>query len=306
MGPASERSADHPDMPKNSDRRPSASPKRRAGGRTQPAPQPLPEPSDPILQTLLRDTTTRLIYGFLFNRRQNPPTMVEIRAFLARELGEAPAQTDRRVRDLRDAFEVPSEYSDGGYRYVLRGWRPGGPLEDRSAIGGRLRAEVLSSRRCAQCGRTPLDHGVVLVVDHMIPREWGGSNDRENLQPLCEECNHGKRDLYSSYDAAAPQIRKAITHDEPHRRIGELLKAFGGDWVPGTLLGVVASAVQYQEDWQKRTRELRTLDWVIETQKRRDITGRVHTYYRASHWEPWPPGDIRAEIRRRERSARSA
>lgn len=293
-------------MAKSSDRRRLTQSKSGAGGGAQSASRPLPHPKDPILQTLVRDTTTRLIYGFLFKRRHDPPTMVEIRAFMARKLGEAPAQTDRRVRDLRDAFDVPSEYIDGGYRYVLRGWRAGGPLEDRSGISGRLRAEVLSSRRCAQCGHTPLDHGVVLVVDHMIPREWGGSNERENLQPLCEECNHGKRDFYSSYDAAAPQIRQAITHDEPHRRIGELLKAFRGDWVPGGLLGVVASAIQYQEDWQKRTRELRTLDWVIETQKRRDVTGRVHTYYRASHWEPWPRGDIRAEIRRRERSARSA
>jgi 5-methylcytosine-specific restriction endonuclease McrA len=235
-----------------------------------------------------------------------PPTMVEIRAFVARKLGEAPAQTDRRVRDLRDSFDIPSEYRDGGYRYVLRGWRSGGPREARSGISGRLRAEVLAPQRCAQCGRSPLDHGVVLVVDHKIPREWGGDNARDNLQPLCEECNHGKRDFYSSYDGFAEQIRRAIRHEEPHRRIGELLKAFNGEWVPGDLVGIVASAIQYQEDWQKRTRELRVLDWTIETLRQRGDGGRVKTYYRASYWEPWPAGDIAAEIRRRERAAKSA
>src|SRR4051794_26568719 len=91
----------------------------RARDRVQRSSRPLPHPSDPILQTLVRDTTTRLIYGFLYERRRNPPTMVEIRAFVAKKLGEAPAQTDRRVRDLRDAFDVPSEYFDGGYRYAL-------------------------------------------------------------------------------------------------------------------------------------------------------------------------------------------
>lgn len=278
----------------------------RARGGSKPDARALPHPNDPALTGLVRDSTSRLIYTFLYDRREEPPAMVEIRAFLRQELGEAPAQTDRRLRDLRDTFDVPSEYINGAHRYVLRGWRNGGRLEDRSGISGRVRAEVLSPQRCAQCGRTPLDHGVVLVVDHKVPREWGGGNDRDNLQPLCEECNHGKRDFYSSFEASTAQIREAIAFDEPHRRIGELLKAFQGDWVPGDLIGIVASAIQYQEDWQKRTRELRVLGWVIETQKRRDITGRVRTFYRASHWEPWPPGEIRAEIRRRERAAKTA
>jgi hypothetical protein len=271
-----------------------------------PEESPLPDPGDPVLDEYVRDSTTRLIYGFLHRRRVNPPTMVEIRAFLAGELGEAPSQTDRRVRDLRDAFDIPAVFLNGEHRYALRGWRIGGPREAGPAISLRVRAEVLAPQRCAQCGRTPLDHGVVLVVDHKIPREWDGGDERENLQPLCEDCNAGKRDFYSSHDAHAEQIRQAIGHEEPHRRIGELLKAFDGDWVPGDLISIVASAIQYQEDWQKRTRELRTLGWTIETQKRHGEAARVRTYYRASHWEPWPPGDIAAEIRRRERAAKQA
>jgi hypothetical protein len=40
--------------------------------------------------------------------------------------------------------------------------------------------------------------------------------------------------------------------------------------VPSDLIGVVASAKQYQEDWQKRLRELRTLGWMIEYRREND------------------------------------
>jgi 5-methylcytosine-specific restriction endonuclease McrA len=227
--------------------------------------------------------------------------MVEIRAWAANELGVAHSQIDRRVRSLREHFDVPVTRIGGTYRYVLRGWSVGHAQSGEPTISDRIRAEVLAPGRCAQCGRTPLVHGVVLVVDHKIPRAWGGGNEIENLQPLCEDCNHGKRDYYSSYDAHAAKIAAAIRHEEPHRRIGELLKAFDGAWVPGDLVGIVASAIQYQEDWQKRTRELRTLGWRIDTQKRHNEGYKVRTYYRVSHWENWPSGSISAEIRRLER-----
>jgi diadenosine tetraphosphate (Ap4A) HIT family hydrolase len=46
--------------------------------------------------------------------------------------------------------------------------------------------------RCALCGATkneqPLD------VDHIIPRNKGGSNELSNLQVLCAKCNRSKRD----------------------------------------------------------------------------------------------------------------
>lgn len=31
-------------------------------------------------------------------------------------------------------------------------------------------------------------------IDHVIPREQGGSNDESNLQPLCVECHKAKSD----------------------------------------------------------------------------------------------------------------
>lgn len=267
--------------------------------------RPLPTPGSAELG-MLSTHAHRVLYEYLYTRRDDPPTMREIREFAAAKLGEAHAQTDRRVRDLRDHFDVPAVRIGGEHHYVLRGWAKVKKAGSREAINRRLRAQILAPQRCAQCGRRPLNHGVVLVVDHKIPREWGGTDDPENLQPLCEECNSGKKDLYATYDRFADEISAAANHLEPHRRIGELLKAFNGDWVPSDLLGVVASMQQYQEDWHKRLRELRVLGWKIQSKRARDpSTRRVNTWYRAVHWEPWPDGSIRAEVSRRERAAKA-
>ena len=269
------------------------------------AERPLPEPDSPELLAVVTGVHAA-IYGLLYRRRSNPPTMVEIRAFVADRFGEAQSQTDRRVRDLYPHFDIMKVKQGRDPRYLLRGWSTRRQAETEVKISNRVRAEVLAPGRCAMCGRRPLDHGVVLHVDHKVPQAWGGGNEPENLQPLCEDCNTGKKDHFSSFDAYADQIKQAIGYDEPHRRIGELLKAFDGEWVPGSLLEIVASAQQYQEDWQKRTRELRTLGWVIDTQKRYNEGARVRTYYRATHWEPWGEGSISGEIRRREREAKAA
>ncbi|WP_037315185.1 HNH endonuclease [Amycolatopsis orientalis] len=258
----------------------------------------LPKPGSPDL-SILTSESHRVLYKFLYERRSNPPTMREIRAHIAEVLGEALSQTDRRVRDLRDHFQVLAVRSGSEHLYRLEGWSEVKKDGSRKALSRRVRAEVLSPKRCAQCGRTPLDHGVVLDVDHKVPREWGGTDELDNLQPLCVECNSGKKDFYATYDAYAAEIRAASAHAEPHGRIGELLKAFRGDWAPSSLIGVVASMHQYQEDWQRRLRELRLLGWKISSRRKRDpITGRTNTWYRAESWKPWPPGSIRAEVDR--------
>ena len=81
-----------------------------------------------------------------------------------------------------------------------------------------MRGEVLSAQRCAQCGKTPAEDHVKLEVDHKIPHSWGGTDDLENLQSLCANCNHDKQAFYSSLDPFEEQIRAAASHTEPHRR----------------------------------------------------------------------------------------
>jgi 5-methylcytosine-specific restriction endonuclease McrA len=43
---------------------------------------------------------------------------------------------------------------------------------------------------CALCGVESSERRI--EVDHIVPRSRGGSNDIENLQALCDECNRGK------------------------------------------------------------------------------------------------------------------
>jgi hypothetical protein len=202
--------------------------------------------------------------------------------------------------ELNRYFEIEKVRSGAGTRYRLKGVKVRSPDADLG-ISERDRAAVLRHGRCAMCGRTAIDHGVVLQVDHKIPKEWGGTDALENLQPLCEECNRGKKNLFASFREFETEIRAAISHSSVHRRIGELLKAFRGEPVRSDVLEMVASPPgDYQEDWQKRLRELRVLGWEIKTSRRRE-EGRVRAYYQLEKAQPWPEGSIRDEIRRRER-----
>jgi ATP adenylyltransferase len=75
-------------------------------------------------------------------------------------------------------------------------------------ISGTLQYEVLKRAkfRCELCGT--LDGDKALQVDHIVPRNRGGSDDISNLQALCYSCNAMKRDrddtdfrsIASSYD----------------------------------------------------------------------------------------------------------
>jgi diadenosine tetraphosphate (Ap4A) HIT family hydrolase len=61
-------------------------------------------------------------------------------------------------------------------------------------IPGTIRYEVLKQAkgRCQLCGVD--GEGKALEVDHILPRNNGGSDDLSNLQALCYSCNATKRD----------------------------------------------------------------------------------------------------------------
>ncbi|HEW97085.1 MAG: hypothetical protein DRR16_23190 [Candidatus Parabeggiatoa sp. nov. 3] len=44
--------------------------------------------------------------------------------------------------------------------------------------------------QCVACGRKAAQ--VELEIDHIVPVSKGGTNDLNNLQTLCKECNRGK------------------------------------------------------------------------------------------------------------------
>jgi hypothetical protein len=51
-----------------------------------------------------------------------------------------------------------------------------------------------SHRRCCKCGRMLSRDDKMFTVDHFIPISKGGTNDIENLVPLCWDCNQLKSD----------------------------------------------------------------------------------------------------------------
>jgi len=64
----------------------------------------------------------------------------------------------------------------------------------RTPISGSIKYQVLTRAkgRCECCGAH--EHQRALEVDHIVPRNQGGSDDLSNLQALCFRCNAGKRD----------------------------------------------------------------------------------------------------------------
>lgn len=260
----------------------------------------LPEPQDEELRQLLGPGSRQwLLYALLHRRQPNPPTETELRFYLE-TVGADAGDLPQLLTLLTDHFDI-SHVRDkaGDVRYQLADWQATEPSSREGKISLRLRAEVLAPQRCTQCGRRPVPHGVVLVVARRIPLLWGGSNERENLEPLCEDCTEGRQQYFAKWDHCADRIREAANQDEPQVRLGELLKAFEGEWVRSDLLQAVASAKEYQDDWQRRLRDLRFLGWDYQYQNRRDEGARTWSYYRLRRSCRWPD-NIHAAIKAEE------
>jgi 5-methylcytosine-specific restriction endonuclease McrA len=263
----------------------------------------LPRPGSSELDALGLGTSQKAVYRVLYEHRGTALTMLEIRELLRAELGDQ-EQLDRRRRDLNPYFliERTTEGRHAAYRLVGRKERS---ESESLGISERVRAQVLRFGRCEQCGRTPRDDGVRLQVDHKMPQSWGGTNDIENLQALCEECNRGKKAYYETLDRWGPAIREAGAEREIHRRLLTMLELVHPEEIRSDVLEMVAHQQQYQEDWHKRLRETRELGWNYTWRKEPDGRGRVWVYYRLSkRGRMPPPGAFRAAIRISERARR--
>ncbi len=240
-------------------------------------------------------------YKILEIMKQHPEgiTEGEIREILAIPAAEQ-ANFGRRRRELHSLYIIDKKRDGARTLYVYQGERT--KPKDTDPINERLRYQALhmARERCRRCGRTIEKHGIVLVVDHKIPREWGGKTVPENLEAICEECNRGKKNFFKSVDA--PWMRKVMGTKSVHVRLGETLKAFKGEPVDASTLEFIAN----QDDWKKRIRELRYLGWEVETFNRRISDTRVSSFYRLVKSCPWPENPT-AVIRQyeRDRAARN-
>jgi len=263
----------------------------------------LPNPDSPEFEALGLASSVREIYRLLYENQSTPLTQLEIRSMLEERLGMQ-EQLDRRRRDLNPYFEVERSRSGKETRYRLVARKAVLPAK-AGGISERVRAQVFQFGRCDMCGRTVAEHRVVLQVDHKMPQNWGGTDDLENLQALCEPCNRGKKAHFATLDEFGEEIRKASEFPEPQKRIGELLKAVYPDEIRSDVIEMVACQQQYQEDWQRRLRDLRFLGWDYRIRRVKDERGRMRAFYRLTTWTKWPD-DIKAAIKLEESARRGA
>jgi 5-methylcytosine-specific restriction endonuclease McrA len=64
-----------------------------------------------------------------------------------------------------------------------------------SRLGLRFSILARDGFKCYWCGRSPVEDGVKLAVDHKVPRAHGGTDDPSNLVSACQDCNGGKSDV---------------------------------------------------------------------------------------------------------------
>lgn len=111
---------------------------------------------------------------------------------LSKEYGISDRQIQRILKEL-GAIRTQSE----SYRLAIAQGRmvyhtkPAHLKKHRKSISSALRFMVLAkyNSTCALCGRTPHDN-IRIEIDHID--NDATHNVLDNLQVLCQECNHGK------------------------------------------------------------------------------------------------------------------
>ncbi|RLC60281.1 MAG: hypothetical protein DRI01_10370 [Chloroflexi bacterium] len=123
----------------------------------------------------------------------------------------------------------------------------------RKAISEKLRYEIFSRDgfRCQACGRGVHD-GVKLTVDHVVPVDWGGTNDRSNLVTLCAECNRGKKAWVDS--VPSQNMGEVMSKPTVEARIEALFDSFPNQDIPSEMIRLVSGGAL---DWQRALRRIR-------------------------------------------------
>lgn len=84
--------------------------------------------------------------------------------------------------------------------------------EQKNSGWGLKRVKLITEKPyCELCGQRPGGKKKILLdIDHILPRSKGGSDDIENLQVLCHECNRGKNNnlIKSAKDAHDDYLAK--------------------------------------------------------------------------------------------------
>jgi len=118
-------------------------------------------------------------------------TTKEIRAAINRFRGGTYNDPFRRLRELQGEEGIHGLIKQGSV-YQLVDLTVAEKRRPRTSLGKAEWEEVLTkySFKCAACQRNIGEDG--FQQDHKVPRARGGSDNLENWQPLCDECNIAK------------------------------------------------------------------------------------------------------------------
>ncbi|MBK9576956.1 MAG: HNH endonuclease [Fibrobacteres bacterium] len=111
---------------------------------------------------------------------------------------------DRRARELIDSHgcDIATEYITGhDHAWILKSTDLNQSVDRRYLTAAqKTQLFVTADFRCSTCG-VKMNPGVRgLQADHKIPLSRNGSNEIHNWQPVCNNCNVGKRRACESCD----------------------------------------------------------------------------------------------------------
>jgi len=171
---------------------------------------------------------------------------------------------NQELRDLSGLNDVPRTVRllrQEGWKIDVRGdgyvmltsLEKGATRGIRKAVSERTRYQVFSrdAFRCKVCGRGA-DDGVKLTVDHIIPVDWGGTNDISNLLTLCEGCNRGKKAWVDSVPSQS--MKEVVDKSTVEQRIETLFDKFPNQDIPSPMVQLVSRG---SLDWQRALRRIR-------------------------------------------------
>lgn len=158
----------------------------------------------------------------------------------------------RSLRSLRDdGWEINYDKSKNTYYFPYS--TPQNEAKDSRYISKKLAAMVMlrDNSTCQMCGKNVKDDHVRLHIDHVIPHEWGGKTELDNLQCLCSECNEGKK----NWATGEPQelmveISKATSTSE---RLKKYFEYYANQEIDVDKLAVIGKS----REWTRQLRYVR-------------------------------------------------
>ncbi|WP_216831121.1 HNH endonuclease [Alkalihalobacterium elongatum] len=156
----------------------------------------------------------------------------------------------RTIRSLRkdDGWDI--ETLKDGYR--LNSLTQTATDTKREPINDKLRYAVLQRdlSTCQRCGRGIKD-GVKLHIDHKTPVDMGGKSTLDNLWTLCEQCNLGKKNLFSDEDNE--KMKVVLSQPSGYQKLKVYIELTPNKILEPEKLQIISNI----RDWTRTLRDIR-------------------------------------------------